>query len=747
MGITRNSTQATRSCRRGARGSLRRSLLRACCLQALAQAGHAQETTDTDKDRASTLDTVVVVADSARTGTKTDTKLTEIPQSVSIVEASQFSERTVQNFQDVFRYSAGVATETDGLDVRGDFFTSRGFDVVQYLDGLNRMPDFIYGARLDPFTLERAEILRGPSSVLYGAGSAGGVFNAVSKRPQQEFGGEVDVVAGNYDTKELRFDVTGGLTDSIAARVVGVFRDGELQWRHGQSNERRLLNPSISWTGDNTTVTLIGMYQKDSMGVMSYALLPEQMKALGLAYDTFFGDTGFNRMDTEYKALSLLIDHRFNDHVSFSSHTRGYEQSVDYHETYIDVSDYWESAFYDYPANTLLEREWYALDGKYKGLSSDNDLAITFDTGPVSHKVLAGVDYTKFRLRTREGYSCDWFEGYCWGSYGDTVGSASPPPLDLTNPDYDTGFDWGYLSMAAANTRTNSTTTGVYLQDQIRIGAHLNALLGLRRDQVKDTSSGVQILDQTKLTKRIGLIGEVGGGFSPYISYAESFLPIVDVDVYGNPYKPREAKQTEIGAKWQPNASTLITASAYRIDENNRTVQDPTNIQNFIQIGEVQSKGYELEASTSLAGIEINGAWTYIDARVKQATDGTTGYRVSNQPAHLGSLWLARSFWIGDWKLRFGVGARYIGERMSVYPLSDATYGLDGVYLYRLPSVTLVDAMAELEHGSWSFSLNSSNLTGKEYMAQCTLYSPNYNSGGCYVGAPRIVTATLRYRF
>ncbi|MFT3762244.1 MAG: TonB-dependent siderophore receptor [Pseudoxanthomonas sp.] len=758
MNIANGSNGAGKGNRRidGKSGARRLALLPACCALALSQMAVAQQAAEQEQDaKASTLDTIVVTASSAQTATKTDTKLVETPQSISVITSEQFAERTVQNFQDIFRYSAGVNTEVQGLDVRGDFFASRGFETVQYLDGLNRMPDFIYGARLDPFTLERAEILRGPSSVLYGAGGAGGVFNAVSKRPQQDFGGEFDLVAGDHDLKEFRFDVTGAISDSVSARLVGLYRDGELQWGHKQNNDRVLINPSLSWTGDNTTVTLIGLIQHDRMGVMSYALLPEQMKALGLDYTTFFGDEGFNRMNTDYKSVSLLVDHAFNDNVSFSSHTRWYQQDVDYHETYIDVSDYFEPPFYnlylfgvDYIDTNLLQREWYALRGHYEGLNSDNNVAFKFDTGPLSHKVLAGVDYTKFELRTREGYSCDWFEGYCWGEAGSLPGSGSPPPFNISDPNYDTGFSWGYLPWPETNIRTDSTTVGLYLQDQIKIGERVNALVGARRDKVKSEQAGTTVLDQTATTWRAGLIGEVGAGFSPYLSYSESFLPVVDVDVYGNPYKPREAKQKEVGLKWQPNRATLVTLAAFKIDENNRTVQDPANIQNFIQIGKVESKGYELEAATQLAGVDVNAAYSHIDAKIKEATDGTTGYGVSHLPKDTASLWLARSFWLGqEWKLRLGVGGRYIGERTSAQPIHDLDFGLDGVYLYTLPSTTLVDAMAELEYRNWSFSITGSNVTGKDYMAQCTLYAPNYNSGGCYVGTPRTVTATLRYRF
>lgn len=724
--------------RRGVAARRRMALLPACCALALAQATFAQDAPSAagaqDGEVQKTLDAIVVVADSALTGTKTDTKLAEIPQSISVVDGYQFSERNAQNFQDIFRYSAGVATETQGLDVRGDFFSARGFATVQYLDGLNRMPDFIYGARLDPFTLERAEVLRGPSSVLYGAGGAGGLFNGVSKRPQQAFAGEVDLVVGNHDLRELRADVTGGLTESLAGRVVAVARDGELQWE-GQANDRKLVSPSLAWTGEATSVTLIGLYQKDDIGVQSYALLPEQMKALGLDYNSFFGDTDFNRMDTTYKAATLLVDHAFNDRIRFASRTRYFRQDVDYRELYLDLSDSWESVFLD-PEQTLLSREFYVNDANYKGYSTDNSLAFAFDTGPVAHKVLAGVDYTDFRLATREGYSCDWFEGYCWGEAG-VYGSGSPPPLDLTNPDYTQEFDYGYLPWPETNVRTHSKTLGYYLQDQLRIADRVSALVGVRRDKVDTTVGGATVLDgQTATTYRAGLIGEIGWGLSPYVSYAESFLPIVDVDVYGEPFKPREGRQYEAGFKWNPNRSTLVTLSRFDIEESNYTVQDPDNLQNFIQIGSVRSKGYELEAATQLAGLEINAAWSYTNARVQEATDGTAGLRVGAVPQHLASLWLARSFWLSDdVKLRLGAGARYTGDKYDTY------------MLYETAPVTLFDAMAELEYGDWRLSINGSNITGKDYMAVCTMYQPQLNQGGCYVGAPRQVSATLRFLF
>ena len=727
-----------RACRRPTVASgLRVAQLAAGCTLALAQLAHAQEASPDAGATPSELDTIVVVGDRALTGTKTDTRLTEIPQSVSVIDAQQFDERTVQNFQDIFRYSAGVATEPQGLDVRGDFFSARGFSTVQYLDGLNRMPDFVYGARLDPFTLERAEVLRGPSSVLYGAGGAGGLFNAVSKRPQQQFGGEFGFVTGNQDLRELRADVTGGLSDSVAARVVGVFRDGELQWE-GQPNDRVLINPSISWTGEDTSVTLIALYQKDNIGVQSYTLLPRQMDALGLPWDYNFGDTDFNQMETAYQSATLLVEHAFSDSLRLSSRTRAFRQRADYHEIYIDVGDGFESVFLD-EAQTLVSREFYVLDARYSGFSTDNSLGFDFATGPVEHKLLAGVDYTEFRRNEREGYSCDWFEWYCWPADATAAyGSGSPPPFDLNNPDRSVQFDWGYLPWPDTNTKASSRTLGLYLQDQLRIADRVSALLGVRRDKVDTVANGEKVLDgQTATTYRVGVIGDVGAGFSPYVSYAESFLPIVDVDAYGNPFKPREGRQYEAGVKWQPNASTLLTLSAFDIEESNHTVQDPDNIQNFIQIGSVTSKGYEFEAAVNVRGFDINAAWSYTDARVgDNASDGTAGLRVAGVPQHLASLWVARSFWIGDgWKLRVGGGARYVGDIYDTYMLYENNPG------------TLFDASVSLDYRDWRFSLTGSNITDRAYMSNCTLYSPQLNEGGCYAGAPRVVTASVSFRF
>src|SRR5690606_33116784 len=133
-----------------------------------------------------------------------------------------FTDRGARNLQETLRYSAGVTAEAWGLDTRGDGSTIRGLDPVQYLDGMRWLYGFSPVARPEVYGLERVEVLRGPSSVLYGAGATGGIINAMSKRPGFRPSGEIGLQVGNFERRQLQGDVTGALGDSgsLAGRLV-----------------------------------------------------------------------------------------------------------------------------------------------------------------------------------------------------------------------------------------------------------------------------------------------------------------------------------------------------------------------------------------------------------------------------------------------------------------------------------------------------------------------------------------------
>lgn len=691
------------------------------CALALASAQRAQAA------EGETLEEVTVIADRAGAATKTDTLIVEIPQSISVVTAEQIMERGATSYQEVFRYSAGVATELSGGDTRSDYFAARGFALKQYLDGLNKTPKGLYGSTQETFTLERAEVLRGPSAVLYGAGSSGGLLNAVSKRPQWEFGAEIGLQAGNWDRKQLQVDLTGPLGDSFAGRFVGVVRDGDLMWE-GQANDKYVVNPSFTWKpGDQTDVTLIGLYQKEDTGTQTYLPMSKTLQANAsnpkIPIDFFVGEPDFNHMKTEQASISLLVNHRFNDTVALSSNTRYLDQDVDYGEVY-PTFNFGVDTFID-PARTTLTRAFYLLDDHYKIVNSDNHAQIDFQTGPIAHKILVGIDYTLFEQDRREGYSCVFYYPGCFEQM--TI------PLNVYNPVYGQSFNYGYSN--AFDSR--STQLGVYLQDQMKFGDRVSFVLGARRDRATSEATLSPKDEVNATTFKVGVIAEVFKGFSPFASYSESFSPIFGGDFYGNAYKPQEGEQYEAGIKWQPFRNSLITATYFDIEDSNFLTSDPTNLQNFIQSGVIGSKGVELEAEVSFdMGLRINAAWSYTNAEVLEGTSShPAGDRIEDLPNHLASLWLSQMVYVNnDLTMRFGAGVRRVGDKLDYYQIQ------------KTPAVTLVDASAEATYKDWSLSLNVNNVSDKEYYATCAAWAVPFE-GMCTPGQTRSILGTVTKKF
>lgn len=688
---------------------LRGALLAACCLAALPGVAAAQETEPADDG-----EDVTVIGTRAQTGTKTDAALTEIPQSISIITAEQFEDRAAVNLQDVIRYSAGAASELNGVDTRGDFLAVRGTGAEQYLDGLNRMPGFIYGGRLEIFTVERAELLRGPSSTLYGGGGAGGILNSVSKRPKTSFGGEIGLIYGTDELKQLQFDVTGPLAPGLSARFVGLVRDGHLQ-QESQQNDRIVVMPAITFNpGPDTEVTFIGVYQRDRLGSQTYLPTSKTIDATGserISHDFYLGEPDFNHTFADYYAATILLTHNFSDRFSFNSRNRFFEQDVDYQEVFGYTG--FGGAYAD-AARTIANRAWYLNRAQYNGFNTDNNLVLSFDTGPLTHQILAGFDYTSFREDKMEGFG-------------------QAPGLDLYDPVYGVPFASG----VGWTTDTKNSQLGFYLQNQIRAWDRVSLVFGARHDKVRSNVNGFQNEDNKAWTFRAGIIADVVKGVSPYFNYSESFLPVFGSNFFGVPYVPRTGRQYEAGIKFQPSSRMLFTIAAYDIEEQNILIADPDELQNFIQGGSTRSRGIEAEANIRLPGdFDLTAAYSYTRAEYLVVDGRQRGDRRENLPEHQASAWASKRFDLGgDLSAKLGAGVRYQSDKVSFDQL------------YRIDPVTLVDAMVELGYKDWTLSVNGANIFDKKVYTNCSYSGPPIDEGYCYMGKDRTIMASLRRKF
>ncbi|MCB5185921.1 TonB-dependent siderophore receptor [Methylobacillus gramineus] len=650
------------------------------------------------------------------TATKTDTSILETPQSISVITADQIEDQRAQSIQEVLRYSAGVVADQYGLDSRADSYAVRGMDATQYLNGLRGINTFYSETtRPDPYAMERVEILRGPSSMLYGGGGVGGIVNLVSKRPQEIAKREMGVSLGNYQRKQIQADFTGPVADSdtLFYRLVLLGRDSDSQVKHAY-DERTLIAPSLTWKpSDKTSLTLLGQYQLND-GRPTPQFLPwsgvlrsnPNGKVPG---DNYIGDPSFDRYTTESTHLGWAFDHAFNDTISFRQNARYTSSRNDYRSLY--PNSFSSNPYID-ASQRVLNRYVDVSISDSTTVNIDNHLQAKFNTGSVEHTVLLGLDYARFRQARTSGSD-----------------SGTGNPIDVYDPVYNP-VDTSGLSLTDQPV-ARLFQTGVYLQDQVKFDRHWILTAGIRRDDAKNQKDGSDAQRDHALTQRYGLSYVADNGWAPYVSYAESFLPVAGTSRGGELFKPQEGKQWEVGIKYQPVGSrSRFTAALFDIHDKNRTTPDPLSPTNSVQKGEIHSRGLELEAVTSLPNhLDIIASYSYTDAQYSKTNIASEkGNQVETIPKHLASAWAVKRFSIAEingW--RAGLGVRYLGSS------SDSNDQI------KAPDATLVDAMLGLDYGSWRYALNASNLFDKEYVSTCLA------RGDCWLGARRQVIASATY--
>lgn len=651
------------------------------------------------------------VARRSATATKTDTPLAETPQSISVITADRMRDQGVQTVQDALRYTAGVRGETYGLDSRGDWSTIRGTDPVIYLDGMQQTFGYYASSRPDPFALERIEVLKGPSSVLYGQGTVGGIVNLVSKRPLDTQQGEVQLQYGSFDRKQLAVDVTGPLDEdkTLLYRVVAIGRDSDTQVDK-VGDDRYVLMPSLTWRPDSRVEwTVLANFQKDETGSTTQFLphagtvLPAPGGLSKIPIDVFMSEPGFDEYDTEQKSLTSLFSYKPDDTWTLRQNLRYSESEVSYQTIYPAFPPALQT-------NGDIDRVYWVAKPELKYWTVDHQAQADIASGRLRQTVLAGLDYQYAVTKRRWAY----------GSAG-TLNLYNPVYGNFTPPGADDFYD---------DPDNTVRQTGIYVQDQLTWDERWIAVIGLRQDRAVNDTEGGETQKDTAVTKRLALMYKAANGVSPYLSYAESFQPEIGLDGYGKAFKPLRGKQYEVGVKYEPAGGRgQLSAAVYDLREKNRKSPDPTNPLNQLQTGEARVRGLELEAQLRLTpDWDLIGTYSYTDTEVLEGTN--EGKRLPSVPEQMASLWTQHRFSVaGINGFRGGFGIRYIGDSW------------DGTDSLTTPGYTLFDAMLGYDVGRWSFALNMNNIGDKTYYTTCLA------RGDCFVGTRRTVVGTASYRF
>ena len=668
-----------------------------------------------------------MVATRSGTGTKTDTPLIETPAAISVVTQDQIQAQGAQSIAQAVRYTSGTRAEFAGADARTDAIYVRGFLADQYLDSLRLLNFGIFAYSLvEPFNLERVEILHGPASILYGQSSPGGLVDMVSKRPTLEPYHEMFVSTGSYGRAQAGVD----LSESIDKNKEFLYRftasgfDVGSQVDHGDY-QRISIAPSLTWRPDNnTTLTVLGTYQRDPKAGFYNQLPPAGIGTItpykGSFIPTSFysGEPGFDKTDRTYGSVGYLFEHSFNNNVKVRQNLRYTDLSTDFAVVSPSGSD---------PSN--LARGAYTTQESIRSIAVDNQAEAKFYAGPIEHTILAGIDYRNGVDKTLNGLL------------------ASVPSINAFNPVY--GAPFGPVPFTTRN-RQWIEQIGEYVQDQIKYD-HWVALLGIRHDlaQSRTDSSALasnvtttSLKSDTAVTKRAALLYKFDNGIAPYVQYTESFQPTAGTDALIRPFVPTTGKQEEAGIKYQPNDKSLYTIAAFNLVQQNVLTPDtdPTHpVGSRVQTGEIRSRGVEFEAKTEInRELTVLASYTYLDNIVtKTNTAAQLGKHPVGFPMNSASVWADYTFHGGALD-GFGLsgGVRYIGE----LPGNTAN-------TFYVPEVTLFDAAIHYDFSAlgpmfkgYSAQVNATNLFDKTYVTYC-------QDVGCYYGLRRNVIATLRYRW
>lgn len=690
------------------------------------------------------------VATSTMSGTKTDTAITDIPNSIYIVTKQLMVDQQPQNVAEALRYVPGVYAEGGGTTGNGaaqanggGTIVQRGFTSSQFIDGLMAHS----AAAGETSFLDRIEVVNGPASVMYGQVTPGGMIGMTLKKPTNTPLHQVSVGFGNWGRYEATVDVSDKITKSgnVRYRIAAIGVTQGTQTDHVDYHRVGVL-PSITWDIDrNTNLTLLGSYiytPGDGLGAYYPALGTLVSNGEGrIARHTFLGTPNWNTSGEKDAMFEYQFNHKFNKFINFNQTFRWEKSQRTSKTSYFD---------YMYSKDEIAIQPWNQWSGSTQA-ALDTRLLGKFKTGPVQHTWVVGSDFRQYNY-----------------TLGDDFDFASEPIVNVYNPqpNYKPCFNANSADCYLVQGKNNYGyfQEGVYFQDQIKWRG-LSVILGGREDWVNYSAHSSTIYPGKNITKdtapqpqaaftwRAGVVYNSDIGLSPYFSYSTSFIPQTGTNWLGQPFSPLTGKQMEAGLKYKvPGKDILITGSAFHILENHYLISDLAH-NSSEDAGTVKSQGFEISANANITrNIKVVGSYTYEDVRyansnltarkydpVAMSYVGTaiseSGKFVQMVPRNMFNAFVDYTF-KSSYMNGFGIngGIRYIGFTYST-----------AVESYKVPAFMLFDIGAHYDFGvsipqlkGLKAQLAISNLTNKYYVTSCQSYQ-------CELGQGRKVYGSITY--
>lgn len=654
------------------------------------------------------------------TFTKTDTPLKEVPASVSVVPAQLMKDQAMESLADVIRYVPGALAH-QGEGNRDEFiFRGIGSSANLYVDGIRDDAQVFR----DLYNLERVEVLKGAGGMIFGRG-AGGLLNRITKKPVFGHVGEATLTLGQYNQLRGTADLGGKLGDSAAWRL-NVMGEGADSFRDGGDLKRYAINPTLTLLpGTRTTLTLGYEHLRDERNA-DRGIPSQNGRPFKTGRDTFFGNADQSNAHSYVDSAYAILDHDFGGGMQLKNQFR----VTDYDKYYQNVFPATGTAVNAAGRATLNA---YNNANQRTNIFNQTDLTTRFNAGGFEHTLLAGLELGH-QDSTNKRHTGFFTPANCLA--GSTTTACVVPagnPVGVATSFRFNGTD--------ANNNVKADIAAVYLQDQIALSREWKLLAGLRYDYFKATlddrrtTTPAVDLEHTdkEFSPRLGLIWSPNSASTYYASYSYSFLPSAEtlsLAVNTADLDPENAKNYEIGARWDLLPNLTLTAAIFRLDRNN--VRNADGNGGIVLSGQQRTDGVEIGLQGDVTrNWQVYGGYAHLDARITKATRaaGNLGNRPQLVPENTFSLW--NKFALGGgWST--GLGVVYQGES---FPNANNQV--------TLPAFTRADGALyyAFADGKTRLALNVENLFDRKY------FPTSDANNNISPGAPRTARLTVSTLF
>ena len=650
--------------------------------------------------------------DQATSATRTDTPLRDIPRSVQVIPEEVLEDQQVVRVGEALRNVSGVV-QADGFGSTLDRFIIRGFSQDVFLrNGFRQSQNSLR----ETVNVERLEVLKGPASVLYGVLEPGGVVNLITEQPLFDPAYEAELSVGSFGLFRPSVDLTGPLTEdrSLRYRLNAVFEGGGNFRDFDQETNRFFIAPVLAWDiGDRTSLLVEFDYLRDERP-FDRGIVAIGEGIADIPFDRVLGNPD-DESEIEEFSLGYQLEHELNDNWTLRNGLRF---------TSSDTFDYRADSWFIQDDGTL-DRRFRSNDDNLENLDIQTNITGNFSTGPIDHTLLVGLDFNRTRTEGTQR----------------TLPGDPDFPINVFDDDLDLGTrpPLSDLTRVSRDNRNRINTVGLYLQDQIDLTDNLILVLGGRLDffdqeTVNNLSDGLFEQDDTAFSPQVGLVFQPIEPISLYGSFSRSFVPSTSIRFDGSPLEPERGTQYEIGVRGELLDGRLVAnLAAYEITKSNIATGDPDNPDFSIPVGEVRSRGIELDVVGRLApGWNLIASYGHTDAEVTEDNFYEPGTRFTNVPRNTASLWSTYEIQSGGLQgLGFGAGLFFVGERPGDLDSS-----------FELPSYVRTDAALFYRRDNWRAALNVKNLFDIDYIESSEGFREYVNPG-----EPLTVVGSISVRF